>query len=261
MCFLCRAEIRRLFALLAFALLCPQAKASAPAFKICAEPDNLPMSQRSSQTGFEIDVAKILAQELGQELEVKWVAQRDHSYFRQTIGAGVCDAIIGVPSSFGRLETTDPWYRAGFVFVGRGEPAPSSFDDPRLKKMIIGVPATGLGETPPVMALTRRRLEKNLRPYSIYEPQKMIAAVADKKIDVAVMWGPFGEWFASQENKTLTIQQTQDRDGPIPLAFEISVGVRKGNEVLKQKLNQALKRRHHAIAAVLTKWHISTRGP
>src|SRR4051812_31980148 len=69
-------------------------------FRICAEPNNLPMSDEGTRSGFEIEVAELVAKELGQPLEVKWVAQRDPSYLRQTIGAGACDAIMGIPADF-----------------------------------------------------------------------------------------------------------------------------------------------------------------
>src|SRR4051812_37405313 len=91
-----------------------QAKES---FRICAEPDNLPMSQESTKSGFEIEVAQILAREMNAELEVKWIPQRDHSFLRQTIGTGQCDAIMGVPKDFPKLTTSNSWYSSGYVFV------------------------------------------------------------------------------------------------------------------------------------------------
>src|SRR3569623_611537 len=83
--------------------------------RICAEPDSLPMSQQASQSGFEIEVAQLLARDLGRPLEVKWIAQRDPSYYRSTVGAGVCDAVMSVPTGFTRLDTTQAWYHAGFA--------------------------------------------------------------------------------------------------------------------------------------------------
>jgi mxaJ protein len=59
-------------------------------FRICAEPDNLPFAQREGEKGLEIDVAKLLARDLGRPFEVRWVAQRDYSFYRTTIGAGAC---------------------------------------------------------------------------------------------------------------------------------------------------------------------------
>ena len=231
-------------------------------FSICAEPDNLPMSQESSRSGFEIEVAEILAQDMGRKLEVKWIPQRDHSYFRQTIGANVCDAIMGVPSNFGRLTTTEPWYRSGFAFVSRTEQNLNlnSFDDAELKKLPIGIPATGLGETPPAIVLTRRDLSKNLRPYSIYEPGRMISAVAKKEIDLAIVWGPFAGWFANQEKTPLTVKLTPEQDGVTPLSFDTSVGVKKGNTALKKQIEKSLQNQHEKILAVLKKWRVPMRS-
>ncbi|MDB5477593.1 MAG: extracellular solute-binding protein family 3 [Alphaproteobacteria bacterium] len=238
-----------------FLLLTTGAGAEVP-LRICAEPDNLPMSQKSTNSGFEIEAAQLLAKDMGRTLEVKWVPQRDHSFFRQTIGKGECDAIMSLPAQFGRLTMTQPWYRTGFMFVTRKEDniAPHSFDDETLKKLSIGVPATGLGDTPPIMALTQRGMAANLRPYSIYEPQKLIDAVAKKEIDMAIVSSPFAGWYGGQQNLALT--PTPERDGMIPFAFDMAIGVRKGNEALKEQLNRALEHQHAAIAAVFDHWHV-----
>ena len=43
--------------------------AGAVPLRICAEPDNLPMSQQSTRSGAEIEVAELLAKELKRPLE------------------------------------------------------------------------------------------------------------------------------------------------------------------------------------------------
>jgi polar amino acid transport system substrate-binding protein len=59
------------------------------AFSICVDPDAMPFSQRSgSPAGFEIDLAKILADRIGVRLDVHWIALRGAA-------RGVnCDAIM-----------------------------------------------------------------------------------------------------------------------------------------------------------------------
>jgi mxaJ protein len=253
----CLSKIAVILAL----LFCAHPASAAQPFRICAEPDNLPMSQQSSGSGFEIEVARLLAKDMGEDLDIKWVSQRDHSYFRQTIGAGQCDAIMGIPAGFAKLTTTKPWYRTGFVFVTRQDAKIPvlSFDDVLLKTLSIGVPATGLGETPPAIALTKRGLAGHLRPYSIYEPQKMIEAVAEKNIDMAILWGPFAGWFSGQQNIPLTFALTPDKDGDIPFVFDISIGVRKGNDALRDRLNLALDHQQAEIAVILNRWHVPQR--
>jgi len=227
--------------------------------RICAEPDSLPMSQQSSQSGFEIEVAQRLAKDLGRPLEVRWIAQRDPSYYRSTVGAGVCDAVMSVPSGFSHLDTTKPWYHASFAFVTRDAPLPQSFNDPELAKVTIGVPATGRGEPPPAISLTRRDLGGQLHPYSIYEPRALVEAVADREVDMAVLWGPFAGYYGARQKVPLKVGATPDVDMGMPMGFDISIGVKKGNDALKDQLDAALVRERPAIAAILGRWHVPTK--
>src|SRR4051812_39724135 len=96
----CLAKRLSLFSVLAAHFIIPSQSFAAKTFRICAEPNALPMSQRSSNSGYEIDLTRMIAKDLGEKLQVIWVSQKDRSYFRETIGAGVCDAIMGVPSDF-----------------------------------------------------------------------------------------------------------------------------------------------------------------
>jgi mxaJ protein len=252
----CRISLFALALFVASVVAFTPARAAAP-FRICAEPDNPPMSQKATDSGYEIEVARLLAKEMGRPLEIKWVPQLDRSYFRETIDAGLCDAIMGVPAGFQRLSLTRPWYRTGFVFVtGKDHFSPKTFDDAALKTARIGVPATGLGDTPPIIALTRRGLEKNLRPYSIFQQGKIVSAVAAGRIDVGVVWGPLAGWFADKEKEQLDLRPTPKRDMDTPLAFEIAVGVRKDDRLLKNRLNAAIEQRQPDIDAVLRRWHV-----
>jgi hypothetical protein len=67
-----------------FVLFIPSAALSD--FKICAEPQNFPISEEKSHSGFEIEAAELIAKAMGKKLKVIWVTQKDHSYHRQTIG-------------------------------------------------------------------------------------------------------------------------------------------------------------------------------
>jgi quinoprotein dehydrogenase-associated probable ABC transporter substrate-binding protein len=234
------------------------AEPTRPPLRICAEPDALPMSQQSTRSGYEIEVAGLLARTMGRELEVKWVPRRDPSFFRMTVGAGACDAIMGIPAGFHRLTLTRPWYRTGFVFVARPESRIrlASFDDPRLRKLRIGVPETGDGETAPALALTRRNLGRNLRPYSILAPRDLVAAVREGKIDLAVIWGPFGGWYGGEAPNRLLISPVPARDRDLPMAYDVAIGVKKGNLALRDELDRAIARQGPAIRKILAKWRV-----
>src|SRR5215212_1609750 len=100
--------------------------AQAAELRVCAEPDNLPFSHRD-ESGFENRIARLVAADLGAELRFEWQPQR-RAFVRKTLGAGLCDVWMGVPSDFERVLATKPYYRSTYVFVYGKRPL-RSFDD------------------------------------------------------------------------------------------------------------------------------------
>lgn len=101
--------------LTAFALT--GAAGAAPPLRVCADPNNLPFSNRNGE-GFENRIADLIARELGTTVRYTWWAQR-RGFVRNTLRAGRCDVIVGVPASFDLALTTRPYYRSSYVFVTR----------------------------------------------------------------------------------------------------------------------------------------------
>src|SRR5204862_7645220 len=113
-------------------------RAPQPALRVCADPNNLPFSNRGGE-GFENRIAELLAADRDATLEYTWWAQR-RGFVRNTLGAGVCDVVIGVPRGFEPARTTRPYYRSSYVFVTKAARhlALQSLDDPRLRDLRIG---------------------------------------------------------------------------------------------------------------------------
>src|SRR6185369_6583479 len=100
--------------------------------RVCADPNNLPFSNQQLE-GFENKIASLVADRLHAKLEYVWWAQR-RGFIRNTLKAGVCDVVIGVPTQLEQAATTRPYYRSSYVFVTRqGTHQPASFDDPMLR--------------------------------------------------------------------------------------------------------------------------------
>jgi mxaJ protein len=259
---------RKRLSLVAFALACafaPGANAAAPrALRVCADPDNLPYSNRD-KAGFENAIVDVVARALGDEVEYVWWRQ-ERGYARKTLGAGICDLWPGVATGVTTMETTAPYYRSTYVFVSRaGENLDiASFDDPRLKTLRIGVQLIGndATNTPPAHALARRGITSNVRGFMIYDagnatsPSPIMQAVADGTIDVAIVWGPAAGWFAKQSKTRLALTPTPTSDGTLPMAFDVSMGVKKGNEALKMEVERALKVERGAIDGILEKFGV-----
>lgn len=234
--------------------------------RVCADPNNLPFSNEAEQ-GFENKIAALIARTFDARLEYVWWPQR-RGFVRNTLHAGTCDLIVGVPSSFELTATTRPYYRSSYFFVTRrGTPAPTSFDDPLLKRTSIGVHLIGDdgANTPPVHALSARGIIKNVRGFSIYgdyrtpnPPATLIDAVAAGELDVAIAWGPLAGYFARQRQFDLTLTPVSPEiDLPfLPFVFDISMGVERTNVTLLDELNRFIQEHRAALDAILREYNI-----
>jgi mxaJ protein len=238
-------------------LVVAAACAPKPALRVCADPNNLPFSNQKGE-GFENKLAEMLAADLGARVEYTWAAQR-RGFVRNTLRAGECDVMLGVPTSFELAQTTRPYYRSTYVFVSRKDRALqlASFDDPRLSKLKIGVQMVGddFANTPPAHALSARGMIRNIVGYSVLDdysqpnpPARIVHAVAAGEVDAAVVWGPLAGYFAQREPVPLDLAAvTPEIDPPfLPFVFDIAMGVRRGDEIhLKQLDDFILRRRAH----------------
>jgi mxaJ protein len=253
---------------MALCVLLAPAAARARELRVCADPNNLPFSNAAGE-GFENRIIEVLANDLGAHVDYTWWAQR-RGAIRNTLNAGNCDVIPGMASSGGMTGTTDPYYRSTYVFVTRADrelDTLASFDDPRLRTLRIGVQLIGDdgANTPPAHALARRGIVDNVRGYMVYgdyarhAPQAaIIDAVADGSIDVALVWGPTAGYFAAQEKAPLRLVAVEPwLDGPqLPMVFDVSMGLRRGDRALRRELDRALLRNHAAIEKILDDYHV-----
>lgn len=250
----------------AFALLLLPATAGARELKVCADPNNLPFSNAAAQ-GFENKIAQIIADDLGAKLTYTWWAQR-RGFVRNTLKAGLCDLVPGTPANLEMLRTTRPYYRSSYVFVTRQDsPDVTSFNDPRLRDLRIGVQLIGDdgANSPPVQALGRRGIVGHLIGYPVYgdysapnPPARIVEAVASGEIELAVVWGPLAGYFARKQRVPLRITPVTPRiDGPqLPLMYDISMGVRREDDALRSDVNSALARHKAEIDAILTQYGV-----
>ncbi|MDB5824063.1 MAG: transporter substrate-binding protein [Herminiimonas sp.] len=229
--------------------------------RVCADPDNLPYSHED-ESGFENRIARLVAEDMGAALHYYWLPQR-RGFVRKTMGQGLCDVFIGVPSRFERVLTTRPYYRSSYVFVTRrGEP-PGSLDTARLRSSRIGVQLVGndLAATPPGHALTQVGMTDNVVGFTIFgdgsAAQRMVDALAARKLDVALIWGPQAGWTARRAAVPMDVAIAHAPTNlPVPFEFSISMGVARGNQALRDELDAVLLRRRGDIDAILTEYAV-----
>jgi quinoprotein dehydrogenase-associated probable ABC transporter substrate-binding protein len=235
--------------------------------RVCADPNNLPFSNQRLE-GFENKIADLLAQDLGERVEYRWWAQR-RGFFRNTLKAGMCDVVIGVPAGFEMALTTKPYYRSTYVFLSRKDRHldVKSFDDPVLKKLRIGVQIIGDDQSnaPPAHALTRRNIIENVKGYTLYgdysqqnPPARIVDAVGEGDIDLAIVWGPLAGYFAKQSRVPMEVVPVSPQiDQPfLPFVFDIAMGVRRGDQELRDQIDQFLEKRRPEIEKILEDYRV-----
>ena len=240
----------------------PAALTERHVLRVCADPNNLPFSNARGE-GLENKLAELVARDLGATVEYTWWAQR-RGFFRNTLKAGACDVVMGVPAAFELALTTSPYYRSTYVFVTRKDRKLDlrSFDDPLLRDLRIGVQMIGddFANTPPAHALANRHILEHVQGYMIYgdyrepnPPARILDAVARREIDTAIVWGPLAGYFARRASVPLAVTPVAPQiDQPfLPFVYDISVGVRRGEQEFRDRLDEILARRRPEIERLL----------
>lgn len=209
--------------------------------------------------GFEDRIAELFADDVGAHLE-RVTLPPGSSLDKESIVANRCDMVVGVPRRLELMPATRPYYRATWVFVSSkslGEPV-TSFDDPRLKKLRIGVPVVGShgAELAPMHALSRRGITLNVRKFPVYvddpadpSPLAQLRALTAGEIDVAILWGPHAGWFVEDRGKLSITKVTPEVDHGEPLAYDVAIGAK--DDALRAELDAFLARRADDVDAII----------
>jgi mxaJ protein len=246
-------------ALVGATVLLGTVSAQLPSLRICGDPDNLPFSNEKLE-GFENKIASVIAADLGATPTYAWWPHQ-RGLVRNTIDAGTCDVIFGVPEGLDVVLWTKPYYRSSYVIAYRRNQGYriTSLDAPELKRLRIGV----YNNTPPEESLARRGLLSNIATYSLFfdfrgdqdRPLKLLADLVAGVVDVAIPWGPLAGYYAKQANAPIDLVPLRDEPG-VPLSFGVSMGVKKGNRELKSQLEAAIGRRQAQIRTILEEYGV-----
>lgn len=168
------------------------------AFRVCADPDNLPFSNDKGE-GFENKIAELFAQSLGLPVHYTWHPQT-LGFVRNTLGSQLCDVIMAINAAHELVQNTRFYYRSTYVLVYRAKDRGTfdSLDSPMAAIARIGVVAN----TPPAVLLTRRGLINNVVSYGLivdtrveHPAKDALDDLANGRIDMALIWGPIaGYW-------------------------------------------------------------------
>jgi mxaJ protein len=239
------------------------------ALRVCADPNDMPYSNQREE-GFENRIAALVAHELLESVAYTWWPQR-RGFVRETLKKDLCDVVIGMPADSDQVAVTRPYYRSSYVFVSRADRSlgVDSLDAPILKQLRVGIQLVGddYANPPGATSLAARGIIDRVVGYSVYgdyahdDPvAPIINAVVRGEVDVALVWGPQAGWFAKKSGVPMVLTPvTPDPDGPVPFTFAMAMGVRQGDEALRDRLQAILDRRRAAIGAILDDYGVPRR--
>ena len=236
-------------------------------FKVCADQDNLPYSNDRGE-GFENKIAELLAADLGKDLSYQYWHDR-FGFIRNTLKAMRCDVIIGTNTTYDAVNTTKPYYRAGHVWIYRKDSGYNikDWNSPDLRKGVIGI----VDKSPVSVALDANDLIGNAKPYRLMRdltksPGQLVDHVVSGEIDVAIMWGPIGGYYAKQSKEDLVVVLIPEyADGNEGLSgktyWNISAGVRKKEDERRDMIDGALERNKDKIRKIMDDFGIPYAEP
>jgi mxaJ protein len=237
--------------------------------RVCADPNDMPASN-DKREGFANKIADLIAKDLGDTVTYDWWPSR-RGYIRNTLRAGRCDVVIDVPAQYELIAASKPYYRSTYVIVTRRAEhlALTSLDDPRLKTLKIGVNSIGdnYTQTPPADAISSRGINANLVWFTTFyddehQPGDIVNAVAKGTVDVSVVWGPLGGYYAKHASVPLELTMLPDSDALTgkQFAFDQAFGVRRSDRELLASLNDVIDRRRADITAILNEYGVPIAG-
>ena len=226
--------------------------------RVCADPGNMPLSNNRGE-GLENKMAEVLAGALGTTVTYYYRPGVERGLTRTTLYANNCDVMFDMPPDSDDVLTTSALYRSTFVLVYRSDRGYDfkSLDDPRLKKLKVGVYETSALRE----ALLEHGVTRNVAIHYLShdadlvpkdQPSYQVQEVIDGTLDVAAVWGPMAGYYNAVKHAALTIEPANTLDDTTPLEFDMAVAVRRDDHALEQRLDQAMREHREALLAILT---------
>ena len=222
------------------------------------DPANLPYSSaKEDRPGFDVELARALAEELGVKLRIDWLDVQRETAIGKLLERE-CDLAFGAavdPNAVeddeelaGKVIYSRPYYGTGYLLVRRK-------DGPRVKSLaeLKGEKSRRLGTEAGSVADYRLRQRGYLR--SLFRNQlAVLKALDDGDIDYAYLWANVG-WtlHTSPEFKLELVPGYVPEDH-----WNIAVAMRKGDDELKRHVDAALDKliKDGTVARALARYHV-----
>lgn len=247
--------------------------ASPPVLRVCADGDNLPMSNRNGE-GYENRIAQALARDFGWRIEYTYFPQR-MGFVRNTLRSREpntqqykCDVIIGVPKGYELTATTRPYMHSTYALVF---PPHLPLKDLRTAQDLLKLPArtlrslrTGVfGRSPGADWLLHNGMLGRAVMYApqsgdpAENPQLIVERdLVAGKADLAIVWGPIAGSLVRKHASEGWLAVPFMREPHIKFDYEISMGVRHPDQEWKAKLDAWIDSHQTEVTAILMDFQV-----
>ena len=243
------------------------------AFRVCKDANNLPFSNAAGE-GFEDRIAALFAKDLGLPV-VDFTFPQRLGFIRNTLRAKLpgedypCDVVMGVPAGWGQVASTKPYYRSTWVLLFAPTGALATVESQadflaleavRANQVRIGV----FDRSPGSRWLAHHELVdagvpyRSMHPNPDVTPADLVADdLANGKIAAAIVWGPVAGHLARRAAGQLRIVPLQSEPG-VPFDYAMAMGVRRGEEPWRARIDELIDRHRDEIAAILAEYQVPT---
>jgi quinoprotein dehydrogenase-associated probable ABC transporter substrate-binding protein len=234
--------------------------------RVCADGHNLPYSDKAGK-GFDNKIAELLGEELGIPVEYYFFPQRI-GFSRNTIkkvdpetGRFFCDLAMSVPEHTDFLKPTKPYWSSIEAMVyrsGEGYELKTIADIAKVnaeKPLRIGIFDRGIS--------TKKLLDLGLADQIDYYQMmpgdarlnagRIVEAVANKDIDVAILWGPIAGYHAGVSEVPMMVQPLNELGEAF--IFSFSMGTRYQDKSWNALLNKFIDKRRDDINAIMAEYY------
>jgi ABC-type amino acid transport substrate-binding protein len=201
--------------------------------RLCADPSNPPFSsQDAKEPGFEVEIARAMAETLGVEFGIHWFPSAREALALRQLSEGRCDLFMGLPltdqfkEDKPRLIFSSSYYVLRQVIVSPSSGAVRGPDE--LRGKLVGVQA---------MTLSDQLVHERGFNRKVYlSPEATFAALVNQEVEAVVMESPFAGWFV---RKTPGFLATEIVDRGRDL--EIGAALRKTDPELREAVDRAIR--------------------
>lgn len=221
---------------------------------VCANPSALPFASNKPDTpGFQIEIARALAKQIGVNLKVEWIIPRYRA------AAVDCDMLMDtilrkdVERPPG-LKLSMPYQTSGVALVfGPGKRTVPTYKD-LPAGMKVGVMMSS------VASLIVSKTPASMVPFGFEDD--LVEAIASGEVDVGAL-SPATAGYYNLKHPDRTVNVVHAEDFEPDLVWTVAVGLRRADDALLSVVNDALAvlMRDDVIAGIYRKYAVDYRRP